>query len=305
MALVLAFALSSRAAQRDYRFDGRISREVLDNYLSRAVTFTDFLHGKGSVADNLRFLTNTGAKLVGRAIYRWGGEEALPALLETAQPIARQAHAADADTILQAACFEIVTTNVGKLPVPEWLFRQSSWFAHQPESYRNEWLRYAWKWLREHDPNGWLEMPGSRTLHAPIGNQWWYWANTRSTATPEGFNQEETIKAIWAQDVAKRDLLSHHPDFVVVEYAVNDPNTQAAAESLEGLIRQIVRGAKPARGRPALYDEPRRRQRPGMAGQGGTPLQPADGEFSRRALAGHQGRPNEVERRGGGHGASQ
>ncbi len=40
---------------------------------------------------------------------------------------------------------------------------------------------------------------------------------------------------------AKRDLLSHHPDFVVVEYAVNDPNTQAAAESFEGLIRQILR----------------------------------------------------------------
>jgi hypothetical protein len=26
----------------------------------------------------------------------------------------------------------------------------------------------------------------------------------------------------------------------VVEYAVNDPNTQASAETLEGLIRQIL-----------------------------------------------------------------
>ena len=40
---------------------------------------------------------------------------------------------------------------------------------------------------------------------------------------------------------ANRDLLSHHPDFVVVEYAVNDPNSQAAAETLEGLVRQILR----------------------------------------------------------------
>ena len=39
---------------------------------------------------------------------------------------------------------------------------------------------------------------------------------------------------------AKRDLLSHHPEFVVVEYAVNDPNSQAAAETLEGLVRQIL-----------------------------------------------------------------
>ena len=36
-------------------------------------------------------------------------------------------------------------------------------------------------------------------------------------------------------------MLLHHPDFVVVEYAVNDPNTRGAAESLEGLIRQVVR----------------------------------------------------------------
>ena len=537
--LSMALALSLGAAERDYQFDGKMSRQVLGNYLSRAVTFTDLLHGKGNVTDNLRFLTNTGAKFVGRTIYRWGGEDALPALLEAARPIARQAHAADADLILQAACFEAVSTSVQKLPVPEWLFREFgqpiaqrafryeamlypdgrrkdqwgkgnsvpdisqletrmwflylaasyldvgveaihfgqveimnerdkdhvhwgdllahvrayaaqharrhfvlcdahvpsggivhdgrllldfhsfplriaevpdkpqegvlkmgfldtiygrskggltpsgwscahlpylvefdnygvsarpdqpgtpyftwgydeiSWFAHQPEAYRNEWLRYAWKWLQEHDPNGRLQMPGSRTLHAPVGSQSWYWANTRSPATPEGFNQEQTVKAIWAEDTAehstvkslagltrlkqneaglfsrslvstgdlsrierilvkarrgetitvgviggsitagarasqpercygqllaswwretfpkctvkfvnagigatgsdygalrvKRDLISQHPEFVVVEYAVNDPNTQAAAETLEGLVRQILR----------------------------------------------------------------
>jgi len=40
---------------------------------------------------------------------------------------------------------------------------------------------------------------------------------------------------------AQRDLLSHNPDFVVVEFGVNDGNTQTAAETLEGLIRQILR----------------------------------------------------------------
>ena len=39
---------------------------------------------------------------------------------------------------------------------------------------------------------------------------------------------------------ASRDLLAHRPDFVVVEFAVNDGNTQAAAETLEGLLRQIL-----------------------------------------------------------------
>ena len=40
---------------------------------------------------------------------------------------------------------------------------------------------------------------------------------------------------------ADRDLLSKQPDFVVAEYAVNDRNTQAAAETLEGLVRQILK----------------------------------------------------------------
>jgi lysophospholipase L1-like esterase len=39
---------------------------------------------------------------------------------------------------------------------------------------------------------------------------------------------------------ARRDLLAKKPDFVVVEFGVNDPNTQEAAETLEGLVRQIL-----------------------------------------------------------------
>src|SRR5512137_2476004 len=40
---------------------------------------------------------------------------------------------------------------------------------------------------------------------------------------------------------AQRDLLDRRPDFVVVEYGVNDPNTRSSAETLEGLIRQILK----------------------------------------------------------------
>ncbi len=38
-----------------------------------------------------------------------------------------------------------------------------------------------------------------------------------------------------------RDLLGAQPDFVVVEYAVNDPNLQDAAETLEGIVRQLLK----------------------------------------------------------------
>lgn len=39
----------------------------------------------------------------------------------------------------------------------------------------------------------------------------------------------------------QRDLLSRQPDFVVVEFAVNDGNTQRSAETLEGLVRQVLK----------------------------------------------------------------
>ena len=40
---------------------------------------------------------------------------------------------------------------------------------------------------------------------------------------------------------ADRDLLSHQPDLVIVEYALNDPNGREAAETLEGLVRQVLK----------------------------------------------------------------
>lgn len=40
---------------------------------------------------------------------------------------------------------------------------------------------------------------------------------------------------------AQRDLLGCRPDCVVVEYAVNDRNVQESAETLEGLVRQILK----------------------------------------------------------------
>ena len=81
-----------------------------------------------------------------------------------------------------------------------WGYDEMSWFAHQDEAYRNQWLRYAWGWVREHDPSGFFQMPGSRILHAPVDRRSWYYANTRSEAVPQGFNQEETIRAIWSKD---------------------------------------------------------------------------------------------------------
>lgn len=81
-----------------------------------------------------------------------------------------------------------------------WGYDEISWFAHQGPQYRNDWLRYAWKWVREHDPDGFLQMPGSRCLHSPVDGKSWYYANTPSAAVPDGFGQEETVREVWSSD---------------------------------------------------------------------------------------------------------
>jgi hypothetical protein len=45
-----------------------------------------------------------------------------------------------------------------------WGWDEITWFALMPEQERNDWLRYAWKWVKDTDPNGHLQMPGSRIM---------------------------------------------------------------------------------------------------------------------------------------------
>ena len=90
-----------------------------------------------------------------------------------------------------------VATNVGCHFV--WGYDEVSWFSLLSEQERNNFLLYAWNWVRRNDPNGYVQMPGMRqlfinTLPHPEG---WYHANAASAAVPNGYNQEETIKRIW------------------------------------------------------------------------------------------------------------
>jgi hypothetical protein len=79
-----------------------------------------------------------------------------------------------------------------------WGYDEITWFAHQNKAYRAGWLQYAWDWVRRTDPNGWLEMPGSRTAVAPDSN--WYFANDPSPAVPTGLGDEEAIRSVWRRD---------------------------------------------------------------------------------------------------------
>ncbi len=394
---VFVSALNLISAERNYKFDGPIPRDVLENYLSRAITMQELCVGVGNVDDNIRMITNIGAKFIGRSMFMWGGEQriAKPEFLAKGKEIAEKLHRADPDTMLQGCVFEFISEAVTNVPVPDWVFKdfslepvkrnfiytnmlftnitmrlgngfvpditrletkmwffflaasyidigmeaihfgqielvgktdkgyknwqeliqrvrnyaaknarrhwvvcdahtpsggivvdgkllldfhsfplrprevansqqkailemgyldsiygrskggiapagwkcehlpylvefdnwgasksggqasqspkpshwvwgydEISWFARQPESYRNEWLWYVWDWVRKNDPNGYVQFCCSRVLHDPVitpdGKKiYWYFANMKSPACPDGFSQEETIKAIW------------------------------------------------------------------------------------------------------------
>ncbi len=405
--LLIAGDADGLLGKPDYRFDGKISRKVLESYLSRSITMMELDRSPTTLDDEIRMLKNTGAKFAGRTFYLWGNEARLadPKFLSWGRELTERIHRNDPEVVVQAAVFEIVTQAVGHVPIPEWVFQEFgevpqtrnfdyskmlfpdkkyvdhwrrgssvpdicqpetkmwffflaasymnvgieaihfgqleligkndpeyrnwadllrhvrayaarkarrhylicdahvpkggpvmdgkllldfhsfplrpkevpdspgkailamgysdaiygrsnggvtpsgwkckhlpylvefdnfggtrtpgqasqtqrannftwgydeiTWFAQQPELYRNEWLRYAWSWLRENDPNGFLEMPGFRMLtNGPTepgsGERIsTYIADTKGPACPHGFNQEETIKAIWAENSRK------------------------------------------------------------------------------------------------------
>ena len=80
-----------------------------------------------------------------------------------------------------------------------WGYDEITWFALQLLDYRNEWLAYAYDWIRETDPNGFLEMPGSRVITpGEKATPQRYRANNSSNSCSICFSQEETINSIWS-----------------------------------------------------------------------------------------------------------
>jgi len=180
-AFIVSLSLTVHAAERDYKFDGTITREVLCNYLSRATTFSDLLSSDenvkslgGNVDDNIRMLKDLGVKFAGRVIYMWGSEARLEALLESGKVVAEKIHTVDSDVILQCAVFEIVTTQANQLPIPAWVFEA---FGATPENrnFKYESMLYA----DGHRVNHWapgMSVPDMSQLETRM---WFYYLAAR------------------------------------------------------------------------------------------------------------------------------
>src|SRR2546425_5906159 len=104
----LAVDTNSTARPGGFQFDRKISRQVLENYLSRSICIEGMLNGRGPLTDDIRMLTNSGAKYVARALCLWGAENNFLANIKRAKDEAPQVLGADPEIVLEGCVFETV-----------------------------------------------------------------------------------------------------------------------------------------------------------------------------------------------------
>ena len=109
--------------RNNFTFTHTVSRQVLENYLSRAVTAQDIFNSD-TLADDIRMLTSVGAKFIGRAAGVWRPPDDDDAHFARAAEVVGKIHAADPQIILQAAIFEAVYEGVERILVPGWVFEE-------------------------------------------------------------------------------------------------------------------------------------------------------------------------------------
>ncbi len=120
---------------RNYEFSGYMPQEVLKNYLSRAVTHAGLCSSSPDLPtwcfdEDLQMLVHIGAKFIGRAAFAWSTPLDEEAHFQMAKQRASKVHQTDPEIILQACVFEAVFKDLGKIPIPAWVFEE---FNMQPE----------------------------------------------------------------------------------------------------------------------------------------------------------------------------
>src|SRR5689334_12106209 len=109
---IWAIDTNSTARTAGFQFDGKISRPVLENYLARSICIEGMLNGRGPLVDDIRMLTNCGAKYVARALCLWGAENNFLANIKRAREEAPQVLAADPEIVFEGCVFETVGPRV-------------------------------------------------------------------------------------------------------------------------------------------------------------------------------------------------
>lgn len=121
-----------------YTFDGSISKEVLECYLSRSVT-AGGLYASETLDDDLRALKEMGAKFLGRASGIWYMIEEEEEHFAMSRKLAERVHELDKEIILQACVFEWIVERMEDVKIPAYVFQA---FGLEPKE-RNFYLQDA------------------------------------------------------------------------------------------------------------------------------------------------------------------
>ncbi len=107
-----------------YAFDRTISRPVLENYLSRAISMAR-LTASPQREEDLRMLANIGAKFIGRSANVWVDQDEEEKHFAKAADIVAAYRRLDTDAIFQACVFEVVSDALlPTIPIPAWVFEE-------------------------------------------------------------------------------------------------------------------------------------------------------------------------------------
>ena len=113
----------------NFTFDGNISREVLENYLSRSVTAAGLYESK-TLEDDLLAIREMGVKFLGRASGIWYMTMDDEEHFRLSKELADKVHAQDPEVILQSCVFEWITRRMETVEIPDYVFEA---FGMEPE----------------------------------------------------------------------------------------------------------------------------------------------------------------------------
>lgn len=158
---------------KNYTFDTTISKEVLKNYLSRAVSAAFFIHTQ-TLEDDLRALKNMGVKFVGRASGVWEPDPDDEEHFAKSRYLAERIHETDPEIIIQACIFEAVYYEEEQFKVPAYVFEAFG----LPVQERGFCVKDM---LFPEEPNGfiWGEEGGIPDLNRLEARMWFYYRATR------------------------------------------------------------------------------------------------------------------------------
>ena len=78
-----------------------------------------------------------------------------------------------------------------------WGYDEITWLYSLPEDQRQEWLRYAFNWIKENDPYAHLQMPGTRNVSLGDGKGGLARAIAPTADVPDGMNLKDIIRELW------------------------------------------------------------------------------------------------------------